>query len=34
MIIDGAIPGDTRGCDKEREKIDKYRLLEEFARLW
>ena len=23
MIIDMAIPGDTRACDKEREKIEK-----------
>ena len=35
MIIDVAIPGDTRVCDKEREKIKKYSLLkEEIARLW
>ena len=35
MIIDVAIPGDTRICDKEREKIEKYSLLkEEIARLW
>ena len=26
MIIDVAIPGDTRVCDKEREKIKKYSL--------
>ena len=25
-IIDVAIPGNTRACDKEREKIMKYRL--------
>ena len=35
MIIDVAIPGDTRVCDKEREKIEKYSLLKgEIARLW
>ena len=35
MIIDVAIPGDTRVCDKEREKIEKYSLLkDEIARLW
>ena len=35
MIIDMAIPGDTRVCDKEREKIEKYSLLkDEIARLW
>ena len=35
MIIDVAIPGDTRVCDKERGKIEKYRLLKyEIARLW
>ena len=29
-----AIPGDTRACDKEREKIEKYILLkDEIARL-
>ena len=35
MITDVAILGDTRVCDKEREKIEKYSLLkEETARLW
>ena len=35
MILDVAIPGDTRVCDKEREKIEKYSLLkDEIARLW
>ena len=35
MIIDVAIPGDTRLCDKEREKIEKYSLLKDkTARLW
>ena len=35
MIIDVAIPGGTRVCDKEREKIEKYGLLKaEIARLW
>ena len=35
MIIYVAIPGDTRLCDKEREKIEKYSLLKgEIARLW
>ena len=35
MIIDAAIPGDTRVCDKEREKIKKYSMLkDEIARLW
>ena len=35
MIIDVAIPGDTRVCDKEREKIKKYSMLkDEIARLW
>ena len=34
MIIEVAIPGDTRVCDKEPEKIEKYRLLKgEIARL-
>ena len=34
MIIDVAIPGDTRLCDKEREKIEKYSLLKDkIARL-
>ena len=35
MIIDVAKPGDTRVCDKEQEKIEKYSLLkDEIARLW
>ena len=35
MIIDVAIPGDTRVRDKEREKIKKYSMLkDEIARLW
>ena len=35
MIIDMVIPGDTRVCDKEQEKVDKYSLLKEkLARLW
>ena len=35
MIINVAIPGDTRVYDKEREKIDDYSLLkEEIVRLW
>ena len=35
MITDVAILGDTRVCDKEREKIEKYSLSkEETARLW
>ena len=35
MIIDVAIPGDTRVCDKEREKIKKRSLLKDkIARLW
>ena len=35
MIIDVAIPGDTRVCDKEQEKIKKYSLLKDkIARLW
>ena len=35
MFIDVTIPGDTRVCDKEREKIEKYSLLkDEIARLW
>ena len=35
MIIDVAIPGDARVCDKEREKIEKYSLLKDkIARLW
>ena len=34
MIIDMAIPGDTRVYDKEQEKIKKHSLLkEEIARL-
>ena len=34
MIIDVAVPGDTRACDKEKEKIEKYSLLkDEIARL-
>ena len=33
MIIDAAISGDTRVCDKERERIEKYSLLkDEIAR--
>ena len=35
MIIVVAMPGDTRVCDKEQEKIEKYSLLkDEIARLW
>ena len=35
MIIGVAIPGDTRVCDKEREKLQKYSLLKgEIIRLW
>ena len=35
MIIDVAIRGDTRVCDKEQEKIEKYSLLKDkTARLW
>ena len=35
MIIDMAIPGDTRVCDKDREKMEKYSLLKDkTARLW
>ena len=35
IIIDVAIPGDTRVCDKEWEKIEKYSLLKnEIVRLW
>ena len=35
MITDMAISGDTRVCDKEQEKIEKYSLLkDEIARLW
>ena len=34
-IIDVAIPGDARVCEKELEKIDKYKpLKDEIARLW
>ena len=29
MIIDVAIPGDTRVCDREQEKIEKYSLLKD-----
>ena len=35
MIIDVAIPTDTKVCDKKQEKIEKYILLNtEIARLW
>ena len=35
MIIDVAIQGDTRICDKKRENIEKYSLLKDkIARLW
>ena len=35
MIIDVVIPGDTRVCDKKREKIEKNSLLQDkIARLW
>ena len=35
MIIDVAIPGDTRVCDNEWEKITKYSFLKDkIARLW
>ena len=35
MIIDAAIPGDTRVCKKEWEKIKKHSLLKvKIARLW
>ena len=35
MIIDVAIPGHTRLCDKKREKIEKYSLLKDkIGRLW
>ena len=35
MIIYVVIPGDTRLCDKEREKVEKYCFLKaEIARLW
>ena len=34
-IIDIAMPGDVRVCEKELEKIDKYKFLkDEVARLW
>ena len=34
-IIDVAIPGDVRVCEKELEKIDKYKSLKDkVARLW
>ena len=34
-VIDIAIPGDVRVCEKELEKINKYKLLkDEIARLW
>ena len=29
MIIDVAMPGDTKVCDEEQEKIKKYRFLKE-----
>ena len=35
MIIDMTIPGETRECNKEREKIEKNSLLKDkIARLW
>ena len=35
MIIDAAIPRDTRVCEKKQEKVKKQRLLKvETARLW
>ena len=35
MIIDVGIPGETRVCDKEQEKIEKYSLLkDEIVKLW
>ena len=34
MIIDMAIPGDKRLCDKEREKIKKYSLLKAKLPVW
>ena len=35
MILDVTIPGDTRVCDKQQEKIAKYSLLKEkIVRLW
>ena len=35
MIIDIAVPGDTRVKQKEQEKVEKYQDLErEIARLW
>ena len=34
-IVDTAIPGDSRVCEKEIEKVDKYKpLKDEVARLW
>ena len=34
-IVDIAIPGDARVCEKEIEKVDKYKpLKDEVARLW
>ena len=35
MIIDVVIPGDTRVCDKEQEKIEKYSLIKDkITKLW
>ena len=35
VIIEVVIPGDTRVCDKEREKTEKYSLLkDEIASFW
>ena len=35
MIVDVIIPGDTRVCNKEQEKIENYSLLEdEISKLW
>ena len=34
MIIDVAIPRDTRVCDKEQEKIEKFSLLKDKVCLW
>ena len=35
MIIDMTIPGDTKVCDKERDKVEKYSLLKgEIVRIW
>ena len=37
MIIDVAIPGDTRGCDEEQKKIEKKQnclLKDKIVRLW